>query len=521
MTKCFLILSLFSITSLFAQNSHREQEIRYTIDTELNDQENSLTSFESIVYKNNASVTMSYIWFYLPPNGYKNDSTVVFREMKKDPDLKRELSRFKYGFIDGLFFQVNGRPVLTEAHPDVRKIDLIKLILPQPLSPGDSVLITTPFKVHLPSYIMAFGYSDDEFILSQWYPMPVAYEKDEWPGIEKDVYYSNFASYQVSITLPAKYVVCATGSLQTANELALYKKIGSENTIKRKDSPQLYIPSSESEKKTLTYYADRVGNFAWIADKDFIIQYDTIRVGSGKIIDAFSYYHPFKGTQWINSMDYMKDGLRHYDSWIGEYAYPVIQAVEGPKVNRIIGTAFPMISLIKYPNSDAKSLDAIIAHETGHNWFGATLGHSGHIWMIEGLNTYFEFRYQAEKYGGNLIVDSLLPADFRTLPLDTIQARIYKVLYAIPIEEAIETPRDKFKNRNELALVSYIKPAIWMYTLQSAIGRKEIDEAFKAYFEKWKFKDPGPEDMKQSFEETVGIKLDWFFDLLNKKGKFR
>ena len=59
-----------------------------------------------------------------------------------------------------------------------------------------------------------------------------------------------------------------------------------------------------------------------------------------------------------------------------------------------------------------------------------------------------------------------------------------------------------------------------MYLLQSAVTKEKIDLAFHNYFKEWKFKHPQPEDLKASFEEATGNKLDKFFELTKKEGKF-
>jgi hypothetical protein len=61
----------------------------------------------------------------------------------------------------------------------------------------------------------------------------------------------------------------------------------------------------------------------------------------------------------------------------------------------------------------------------------------------------------------------------------------------------------------------YQKAPVALKYLAAYMGQEKFDLAMQAYFEKWKFKHPYPEDMQAIFEETAGEKLDWFFkDLL-------
>ena len=121
---------------------------------------------------------------------------------------------------------MNGSIAKTEAHPNPEYTDIIKVMLIDPLQPGDSVTIATPFKVQLPSYFSRSGY-DGEFMACQWYPKPAVFDKDGWhemPYLDMGEFYSEYAYYNVNITVPSDYVVGATGVLQTLSEADAYKK---------------------------------------------------------------------------------------------------------------------------------------------------------------------------------------------------------------------------------------------------------------------------------------------------------
>jgi aminopeptidase N len=317
--------------------------------------------------------------------------------------------------------------------------------------------------------------------------------------------------------------VGATGTLVTQEELNVYKSIGIKNSVNRKGKPALYTPIGKNPTKTIRYLAKQVPDFAWFADKGFVIQYDTIQLAGGKVVDAFSYYHNKKKTIWNNSIDYIKDATKKYSRWIGDYEYPTVQVVEGPENNSSGGMEYPMITLITSPDAEVESLDAVIAHEIGHNWFMSMLGSNerAHTWMDEGLNTYFQFRYEAEKYRSNSIFGKSIPENMKALQSDQFLSMIYKVIDTnIPMQSAMDIPADQFPNSNEYSLVSYVKTALWMYLLESAVGRKKTELAVQYYFNTWKNKHPQPEDMQASFEKATGEDLTSFFELTKKEGRF-
>ncbi len=511
---------------LYAQVDYWQQQVRYDIKAELNDTHKTISAFETIVYTNHSPSKLNYIWFHLWPNAYKNESTALLQQIKNDPERAKKAENFGTGYIDSLDFKINGLSAKTEAHENPQYIDVVKLLLNQPLLPGDSITITTPFKVLLPPYFSRSGYADGEFMACQWYPKPAVFDKNGWhafPYLDMGEFYSEYGNYSVSITVPSSYIVGATGALQTTDELAAYKKVGQKNISNRKGKPSTYIPITKEPTKTLHYVAENVPDFAWFSSKDFIIQYDTAQLPGGKIIDAFSFYHNKKKTIWNNSIDYIKDAVKAYSRWIGDYEYPTVQVVEGPANNSSGGMEYPMITLITSPDAKVESLDAVIAHEIGHNWFMSMLGSNerAHTWMDEGLNTYYQFRYEAEKYRTNSIFGNQLPADLKKLPVDEFLGIIYNAIdKSIPMKSAMDIPADKFPTSEEYGLTSYVKAALWMYLLESVVGTEKIDIAMKHYFTQWKHKHPQPEDMRAAFEEALNADLKKFFELTKKEGKF-
>jgi aminopeptidase N len=145
-----------------------------------------------------------------------------------------------------------------------------------------------------------------------------------------------------------------------------------------------------------------------------------------------------------------------------------------------------------------------------------------HTWLDEGLNTFFEFRYEAEKYRSNSVFgDTLIPTEIRALPAKEFLSRLYGAMIEIPMNSPIETPAAKFASSQEYGLISYVKTALWLYLLESQVGTEKMDKAFKDYFAAWKNKHPQPKDLKASFEKSLGLDLTKYFELLNKQGQFK
>ncbi len=516
-----LFIILGSWCPAFAQ--YWQQQTNYKIDVSLNDQDHTLKGLLTLEYVNNSPDKLDFIWFHLWPNAHKNDKTAyakqIMREMNGKKRLKDELKDI--GYMDSLDFSVNGEKAKFEADPE--NIDIVKLILPKPLTSGDKIIISTPFFVKIPGYSSRSGHIDQSYMICQWFPKPAVYDRKGWhamPYLDQGEFYSEYGKFDVSITVPAAYVVGATGTLQDVEELKKYKELGKTNNFKNKDLLK-YSPIVSTPTKTLQYKGENIHDFAWFADKDFIVRYDTAQLTSGKIIDVFSFGHEKGNKHWAKSVSFIEDAVRNYSNWVGEYPYPTAQGVEGPKNVMSGGMEYPMITLITSPNADEADMDGVLAHEVGHNWFYGILGSNerDHAWMDEGINTYYQFRYEATKYRSNSIFGNMLPSDVRTKPVPEFTALVYMALAQLPMDEPIETPSADFPPGDSYGAVVYIKTAIWMYLVEASVGINKLDEAMQAYFNEWKFKHPYPEDLKAVMEKQVNLKFDDLFSLLKKRGR--
>ena len=520
MKKLFVLVSCFLSIHLIAQEPYWQQQADYTIDVSLDDKEHTLKGALQLEYTNNSPDKLDFIWFHLWPNAYKNESTAFAKQILKQGDGKRRWKKIKdKGSIDSLNFAVNGQKANIEV--DAENIDVIKLLLPNTLNPGEKIKITTPFFVTLPTYNSRSGHDGQSYMICQWYPKPAVYDRKGWhpmPYLDQGEFYSEFGSFTVNLTLPSSYIVGATGELQNKEELSQYVKMGTRNVADHSSKNKIpYNP--EGTVKTLTYKADSVHDFAWFADKDYVVRYDTLQLAT-RTIDVFTFHHPDGNKNWVNSIGYVKSAVKSYSSWLGNYPYPVVQAVEGPKNDMSGGMEYPMITLITSPTANEEMLDAVITHEVGHNWFYGILASNEriHAWMDEGINTYFQFRYEAEKYRANSVFGSSLPYELKQKSTADFQAAVYNAFNQIPMQGEIDIPAGEFKNKEEYGLLTYLKTAMWLYLVELDIGNEKLEKGMKAYFNEWKFKHPYPEDLKSILERESGKDMTPYFDLLKKKG---
>ena len=500
-----LILCLFPFVfskPTHAQQTYWQQQVNFAIHVSLNDSNHSLNGDETIEYINNSTDTLPFIWFHLWANAYRDNNTAFSRQLLKERRTDFYFSTpGERGYISNLDFKVDGSPakVVTDSVND----DIIQLQLPQPLLPHHHCIITTPFYVKLPYNFSRGGHVGNDYQVTQWYPKPAVYDQEGWhpmPYLDQGEFYSEFGRYNVTITLPAAYIVAATGVLQNVEKLQPVK----ENR-KLADT---------GSTKQWHFIQDRVHDFAWFASKEFIVQRDTALLPSKKIIDIFSYYKPgSKG--WKESTGYAKNGIHQYSGWVGDYPYTTVSVVQGSNNQNSGGMEYPTITLITSQQT-GQDLDATIVHEIGHNWFYGALASNErmHPWMDEGMNTYYQKRYEAEKYPEYSHLKGTPFAKKR--PADE-EGMLLATMEKIKKDQPIETTSTAFTTIN-YELIAYYKTTQWMKKLEDELGQLAFDSSMKNYFQQWKFKHPTPLDFKQSIEKSSDKNLESIFKLLVTTG---
>ena len=160
MKKTIIFLFTFSLT--FSQDpDYFQQHVDYDIKVKLDDTNHTLSAFEKIVYKNNSPDGLSFIWFHIWPNAYRNDSTAYAKQAGPNSRFAQSDTSSR-GFIDSLDFLVNGEKVDWSYHPEW--IDVVKINLNKPLNSGEEILIETPFFVKLPKVFSRLGHTDNPMV---------------------------------------------------------------------------------------------------------------------------------------------------------------------------------------------------------------------------------------------------------------------------------------------------------------------------------------------------------------------
>ncbi|MBO6515522.1 MAG: M1 family metallopeptidase [Bacteroidia bacterium] len=485
------------------RQSEWQQRVDYSIDVRLNDEDHTLTGLAKYTYTNNSPKELHELYFHIWPNAYKDDKTDFARQFLLNGSTNFHFAEEdELGRIDKLDFQVRGEKVKWSYYGD--QIDICVLALAQPVKPGETVEIETPFFVKIPGSFSRFGHDGQSYQITQWYPKPAVFDVNGWnpmPYLNQGEFYSEFGRFEVKISVPKNYVVAATGVLQEESEKAFIQD-RIENPLKPGQQPE-----KTNEYKTITFVQDNVHDFAWFADKKFNVSRGSVKLANGNVVETFVYADEPAATLKDSRLN-IATALTYYSNHCGYYPYSHCSVVKGA-LKAGGGMEYPMITVVA--NLD----EEVVIHEVGHNWFYGILGSNERLypWMDESINSYFE--YEAMHGGNDEEEISLDQGKFDLANVNDLAMNIgARQLERSELHQSIGEESKLLTGAN-YGLMVYGKGATAFGYLKEYLGQATLDKCFQAYFEEWKFRHPLPGDIHAVFARESGKDLNWFFkDLL-------
>jgi Peptidase family M1 domain len=316
--------------------------------------------------------------------------------------------------------------------------------------------------------------------------------------------------------------------LQTQSEIDwINERIIKTDSIKwdsEKAKPGVAYPKSwkiykdsinDVETKTITFKQKNIHDFAWFADKRFLIEKSSVTV-AGKKIESFIYYLPKSYQVWHKQCKSINRTLKYLSEHVGEYPYAHASAVEGP-LQAGGGMEYPMITIIG-PTYYSLGLASVLYHEVGHNWFQGILGSNERDFgfLDEGFNTFYE-----SKIDYSAFIDTTEKGKFYiNNKLETVDqynegasfSGLSTIRQALVHTDQASTTNSQLLRGNNYGNAIYYKPQSLLAQLQQYLGEPMFEQCMKAYYNQWHHKHPYPADVKKVFTQKSGKNLDWWFD---------
>ncbi|USN99186.1 MAG: M1 family metallopeptidase [Phycisphaeraceae bacterium] len=516
--------SLFEAMDYAAPNERRlasgapgpdywQQQVDYDIDCRIDTENDSVHGTEHVTYHNNSPHRLSYIWIQLQQNLF-NPKSIGARSHTPGQILHGELT-FEGGDQIG-WIRSNGQDLEYHIYDTVARIEL-----PAPIEPGAVFNFDVDWSFKIPPYYRRMGVERVEdgkvFELAQWFPSVCVYDDvhgwNTLPYLGAGEFYNNYGSYNVNITVPATYLVSATGMLQNESDVLPQTLRDRLATAMSSDEPVWIVGADEvgtpgtrprtDGEMAWRFHADMVRTFAFAASDAF--QWDACRAtvkdksGAQRSVRVQSFY-PKEAKAWSaddedgGSTRSVKHSIEFYSGFVYPYAYPVMSNINGPED----GMEYPMIVFCG-ARKHSRGMNGVTDHEVGHSWFPMMVNtdERRHVWMDEGFNTFINVYSRADFYHKPINVDQHRQQTIALAKADNRQ----------PIVLAPDNMWHSW-----LGMLGYRKTGMGLVLLREQIlGPDRFDTAFHEYVDRWVFKSPRPDDFFRSMEDSAGMDLGWFW----------
>src|SRR5215217_3087693 len=487
-----------------------QQWADYRLEAELNPVAKRLTGKGTVIYQNRSPDTLREVYVQLLHNlfapGSRHNTDVPWA--LEGIELNRVAAQgqdLKPGEGDSPGYQVEGT--------------IMRVRLPKPLPPGESASFDFAWRLRIPPDGAPRGGQDGEtWYINYWYPQMAVYDDvDGWqtdPYLGNAEFYMGYGNYDVALTLPAGWLVDATGRLQNASEVL------SAQTRARLDSAAhssgvIHVVTDGDRKAgtsttigtngklTWRYRAERVRDVSWAASPKYLwdatnaVVGDITGDGQPDTTAIYALYRPEQRlSHWDESARYSRHSIEFFSRFLSPYPYPHMTAVDGP--TSCGGMEYPMMTCIG-GQWDTLGLYEVTTHEIGHMWFPMMVGsdEKRFAWMDEGLTQFDQSQSMADFFKG----------------FDDEARNRKNYLDFAETESEVELIHhgDHYPNYPSYGVASYYKPATIMVALRGVLGPDTFNKAYKEYIRRWAYKHPTPYDLFNTFENVSGRDLSWFW----------
>jgi hypothetical protein len=481
-----------------------QQRVDYRIRAALDPANNEVRGRETIHYVNRSPDALPYLWMFLEQNICAPSSIT---NVLDQPPLVFLGSTFDFscqGFAGGLTLdsvRVGGKPAQKSIYGTTMRVDLLR-----PLAPGDTINLDLAWVFHVPEQGAGrMGHDGTLYEIAQWYPRMAVYDDvhgwNHEPYIGAGEFYLEYGHFDALITVPASYIVAATGRLQNPDVVLtegertrLRRALASDTAIavisKQEAGDARRTRPTANGTLTWHFVADSVRDLAFAAAPNFRWDASGYR---GILIETL--YRP-SADKWEEANRMARGAIQYFSEQWFPYPYSHATTIEGP----IEGMEYPMLTFV--PNSPSREEQQwVLAHEFGHEWFPMVVGSNERLypWMDEGFNTFIDLGNAAKYFAGTPYGDTIEVHPLHLYPD-----------HAVPgAEQPIITKPTEVR---DLFWGAYQKPALMMQELRyEVLGKERFDPAFRAYIRAWQFKHPTPADFFRMMRDESGMDLDWFW----------
>ncbi len=480
----------------------------YRISTRLDTATSTVSGRETVSFRNNSDSAMTSIVLRLDQN--------IFRPGTPNAggvDLVTDGMKITRLVVNGQTLDLTdtlGSPIpntqrRTPPLSRILKQTSARIPLATPLAAHSAGTLETEWSFQVPRIEGARGFrmgrwADSLYQVAQWYPRLAVF--DDLRGWDSELYlgnaefYNNFGHFDVSIDVPAGWIVGATGVLQNPADVLtpavrerLSRVLTSDSVLKvvsaTERGPGRSTTVGTNGRLVWRFVADTVGDFAWAASNQFVWDASRANIPTRGPVPFNILYLPGHAQQFAAGPRVVRHALEYYSRLWMPYAFPQLTMVDGPE----LGMEYPMFIMSAVFAAD---------HETGHEWWPMMVGvnETWYGWMDEGFNQYMNILSDADLDGKPYNLDSLGMSYGRISGNELEPPLMWDENYAGPF----------------YGFVAYGKAPLMLSALGGIVGDTAVWRAMSDYAKAWRFKHPSPWDYAFFMNNALHQDLGWFWN---------
>ena len=461
--------------------AHAADVADYTLSATLDPIGHTVHGEGVIGWRNTSRVAVRELWLHLYLNAFKNDRSAYLREriggrgstLPEDwgfIDLRRLSLRDSDGKEADLLPALEASRAGDDDETDAR------VPLPHEIKPGERVVLDVAFDDKLPAVVERTGYHGTFHMVGQWFPKVARLEPDgtwaHFPFHHLAEFYADFGTYDVTIDVPAAYVIGATGPVVEARV--------------------------QGGRRVERHVESDIHDFAWTA-------WDRFQTLHAKIadVDVTVLFPPGFAQIAERDLAAVDFALPYESALYGRYPYPVLTVVHPEDgAAEAGGMEYPTLITSMGGWSVPPGVlepEIVTVHELGHQWFYGLVATDEASWPMldEGINQFAEVDAMGQWRGEGSAGD--------VLGLRVSDAAIQAVSSNRAVhDEPVAQPASAFSSGASYGRLVYSRTAAVLDTLARVYGRDAVHRALGVYARRFRFEHPGPEALLAVFRETMG-----------------
>ncbi len=483
-----------------------DRVVSYRIEAELDAAKHAVHGTEQLQWRNRSDREVRSVYMHLYLNAFANQGSTFFteREVLTAHGSSRgnaSLKKGQWGWIDlNSVRQADTDLKYSFVQPDhgpTTDRTVVRVDLAQPVPAGGTLTLDIDFLSQLPRVVERTGWFGDFNLVAQWFPKIGVLELPGERGATEvrwnchefhfnSEFYADFGRYDVKLTVPSDYTVGAVGELQGQ-------------------------PQSDGGKTTYHFVQGDVHDFAWVAAKGYRTLDGTYEGPGSPKVAVRVIYPPEYVASAQPVLKASIDSLGYFSRTLGAYPYKTLTAVVPPyNAGEAGGMEYPTFftaegySDVEPGTINQYMLDFVTIHEFGHGYFYGLLASNEfeEPMLDEGLNEYWDQRMLRERKQRIDLATPFMKWLGVTPSMDGFTQERLTAGLRQPADPIGENAWDRLSSSSYGTV--YSRTATAMHDLEERLGKGVMEQGFREYYKRWRFRHPSVADLRAALIDVSG-----------------